>query len=70
MWNRLFYHWVSSLGGLIGAAAAGAAVNVMNQGPTKEAAIYGAIIGAASGIVGAAGGAAKDGDKPPKIVVQ
>jgi hypothetical protein len=61
--DRLFKHIWTTLGGIIGAAAAGAAIAVQQQGPTKEAAINGAIMGAAAGMLGAVGGAAKDPGK-------
>lgn len=63
MWKRLTQNLITTLSGIIGAAAAGAAANVMAQGPTKEAVINGAIMGGAAGILGAMGGAAKDPGK-------
>jgi hypothetical protein len=64
MFKNLMLHWMTSLGGVVSAAAGGAALAVYQQGPTKEAAINGAIMGAVAGILGAAGGAAKDPGKP------
>lgn len=60
---RFFKHFLTTLSGILGGAAAGAALAVQQQGPTKGAAISGAIMGGAAGFIGALGGASKDPGK-------